>query len=71
MSSCIVNDGLPFDVIFLRRKVEANKGGDGAGGGGSRGGLDRLGANEELYVAEGKGCGDGVGAAGSVFTRSE
>ena len=30
--------------------------------------IGRLGADEELDVAEGEGCGDGVGAAGAVFT---
>ena len=66
-----MSDGFPFDTIFLRLKEEANKGGGGAGGGLSRGGLERLGADEEQDVAEGEGCGDGVGTAGAVFTRSE
>ena len=66
-----MSDRLPFDVIFMRRKEEANKGGDNAGGGGSRGGLGGLVTYEELYVAQVEGGGDGVGTAGAVFPGSK
>ena len=71
MSSCAVSNRLPFDAIFLRCKEEANKGGDGAGGSGIRGGLGGLITHKELYVTQVEGGGDSVGTAGTVFPGSE
>ena len=71
MAYCAVSNRFSFDAIFMCRKEEANKGGDGAGGRGSFGVLGGLSSHEEMYFAKGEGGGDGVCPAGAVFKGSE
>ena len=66
-----MSDRFSFDAIYLCRKEEANKCGDGAGDEGSYGGWGGLGSHEELDVAEGEGGGDGICTADAVLTGLE